>query len=89
MSSVRNEALAYGPQFKYEEFLVKPNAFVAVTSSLTIAIGMFCLAVFSPVSLHAEYIRSVLIGSFLPLQVRWLFKRLVTQPGQGPPDQLR
>lgn len=66
MSSVRNEALAYGPQFKYEEFLVKPNAFVAVTSSLTIAIGMFCLAVFSP--------------------VRWLFKRLVTQPGQGPPD---
>ncbi|THH17089.1 hypothetical protein EW146_g3650 [Bondarzewia mesenterica] len=68
-TAVPNKMLTYGPRFKYTEFMVQPNAFLAVLSSLAIAIGMFCLAVIQP--------------------LRWLVKRLMTQPGEGPSDELR
>ncbi|KAJ8591048.1 NAD(P)-binding protein [Rhizopogon salebrosus TDB-379] len=68
--------LSYGPNFKYEEFVVLPSAFYAMIYSIVLAVIAASLVLFKPVSYFFQ--------SFL---VRWFAKRIMPSPGEGPSEE--
>jgi hypothetical protein len=87
---------AYGPAFTYAEFMPTANVVSALLFSLTILVTFATLTFFAPVRVifyflfHSQPL-SLLLPSMLIFvvcaQIRWLFKRLVRQPGSGPADE--
>ncbi len=83
---------SYGPAFTYTEFTPTGNTLVAFMLSLAMGFGFATLTFLAPVRVvsrpiphpHRANLRHVFDGFS---QVRWMFKRLVTQPGSGPADQ--
>ncbi|KAI0302437.1 hypothetical protein B0F90DRAFT_1809886 [Multifurca ochricompacta] len=71
-----NSGPVYGPAFTYTEFTPTSNVFSAFFYSLALATVFAGLTFIAPV--QSNFIISA--------QFRWLFKRLVTQPGSGPAD---
>lgn len=60
--------LSYGPNFKYEEFMMMPSTFAAVIANVLLGFTMV-LAAISP--------------------TRWLLKRVIPAPGEGPSEKDR
>lgn len=61
------QSQAYGPQFKYEEFMKTRTRLQAVILGIGMAMTVLCMVYIPP--------------------IRWLAKRIVTQPGMGPSEE--
>jgi len=76
-SSVPNPKLAYGPRFRYEEFMIRRSTLGALMLSVSLAIVGFSLAFLSPVGTNHQlgYFRlkhavGALVGQKVPLWCR-------------------
>jgi len=87
-AQAEQKRLTYGREFKYDEFIVMPNAIIAVLASIAIAAVLASLTFIPPVGNLVTCICERLLMRFI-IQLRWLFKKLAPQPGQGPSDELR
>lgn len=82
---------SYGPAFTYTEFMPTGGTVSAFITSFVFVIVFLSLVLVAPVCLVPSHLYSCCdITSYCCLcvsQIRWLTKRLVTQPGSGPADQ--
>lgn len=72
----------YGPAFKYDEFLVTGGPLRAILLTLGMVIGFGCMMV-SPVRALPFFLRLLI---HLPPQLRWLLKKVLPKPGEGPSE---
>ena len=78
--------LSYGSQFKYEEFLALPSRLHSFLLMLFLVIIVKTLRLFPPVgSCHFYPLEPYTKVSVL--QARWMARRLMPQPGDGPPEE--
>jgi hypothetical protein len=63
-AEAEQKRLTYGRQFKYDEFIVMPNAAIAVLVGVAFAIGVAALAFVQPVGALASSILKVLLTRF-------------------------
>ncbi len=78
---------AYGPKFKYTEFMVMPGKLSSIMLSLGLALSIVCLMI-PPVCRCAILCPCDVLTSFLGSQFRWLFTKLMPQSGEGPSERL-
>jgi hypothetical protein len=84
----------YGPSFTYTEMMPTGGVVSAFLISVGIMVTLAALVFIAPVRVFcfvffADWLSDrIRIDRSSPFsQLRWLFKRLVTQPGSGPADQ--
>ncbi|KAG1828525.1 Saccharopine dehydrogenase-domain-containing protein [Suillus variegatus] len=72
---------SYGPNFKYEEFVILPSALYAMVYSIVFAAIAALLVCFQPV----RYLLLVLVAE--EITARWLARRIMPGPGEGPSEK--
>jgi hypothetical protein len=75
--SSKNAALAYGKEFRYDEFVAMPGLFTAI--AFTLGLGVLAVSLF----IKPVFFFGTSVSKAKWTQVRWLFKKMIPQPGSA------